>query len=118
MRLIFSVFIFICTSLISCSNSYHQSQNLEIPINTIERAENIYYRLGYTVSFNPELNIPNWVAWELNSSKLIERESRAGHFYPDPDIPRGIAVETGDYSNSGYDTSWYIWIRIKMSGSR
>ena len=103
MRLIFSVFIFICTSLISCSNSYQQSQNLEIPINTIERAENIYYRLGYTVSFNPELNIPNWVAWELNSSKLIERESRAGHFYPDPDIPRGIAVETGDYSNSGYD---------------
>ena len=97
MRLIFSVFIFICTSLISCSNSYQQSQ-----INTIERAENIYYRLGYTVSFNPELNIPNWVAWELNSSKLIERESRAGHFYPDPDIPRGIAVETGDYSNSGY----------------
>lgn len=80
MRLIFSVFIFICTSLISCSNSYQQSQNLEIPINTIERAENIYYRLGYTVSFNPELNIPNWVAWELNSSKLIERESRAGHF--------------------------------------
>lgn len=73
-------FIFICTSLISCSNSYQQSQNLEIPINTIERAENIYYRLGYTVSFNPELNIPNWVAWELNSSKLIERESRAGHF--------------------------------------
>ena len=68
MRLIFSVFIFICTSLISCSNSYQQSQNLEIPINTIERAENIYYRLGYT---------------------------------PDPDIPRGI--ETGDYSNSGYD---------------
>ena len=56
MRLIFSVFI--CTSLISCSNSYQQSQNLEIPINTIERAENIYYRLGYTVSFNPELNIP------------------------------------------------------------
>lgn len=103
MRLIFSVFIFICTSLISCSNSYQQSQNLEIPINTIERAENIYYRLGYTVSFNPELNIPNWVAWELNFSKLIERESRAGHFYPDPDIPRGIAVETGDYSNSGYD---------------
>ena len=103
MRLIFSVFVFIYTSLISCSNSYQQSQNLEIPINTIERAENIYYRLGYTVSFNPELNIPNWVAWELNSLKLVEKESRAGHFYPDPDIPRGIAVETGDYSNSGYD---------------
>ena len=103
MRLIFSFFVILCTSLISCSNSYKQSQNLEIPLNTIERAENIYHRLGYTVSFNPELNIPNWVAWELNSSKLVEKESRAGHFYPDPDIPRGIAVETGDYSNSGYD---------------
>lgn len=103
MRLIFSFFVILCTSLISCSNSYEQSQNLEIPLNTIERAENIYHRLGYTVSFNPELNIPNWVAWELNSSKLVEKESRAGHFYPDPDIPRGIAVETGDYSNSGYD---------------
>lgn len=34
---------------------------------------------------------------------MVEKESRAGHFYPDPDIPRGIAVETGDYSNSGYD---------------
>lgn len=56
-------------------------------------------RRGLLIAYN----IPNWVAWELNSSKLIERESRAGHFYPDPDIPRGIAVETGDYSNSGYD---------------
>lgn len=78
-------------------------KGLEIPVSKNELPEMVFERMGYTVSFNPETNIPNWVAWELNAEKLVELESRAGHFYPDPDIPRGIAVETKDYSNSGYD---------------
>ena len=37
-------------------------------------------RMGYTVSFNPETNIPNWVAWKLDAERLVERESRSDKF--------------------------------------
>lgn len=56
---------------------------------------------GMTVSFNAQMHIPNWVAWELTAEKANGKESRNGSFYNDPDIT-GCA-ETYDYSYSGYD---------------
>ena len=61
------------------------------------------YRKGYTVSYNKETKIPNWVAWELTPEKLIERESRTDKFMPDPDLPESQAVTTDDYKRSGMD---------------
>ena len=46
--------------------------------------EKILVRRGYTVSYNMEHNLPNWVAWELTPEKLVERESRTDKFLPDP----------------------------------
>lgn len=65
--------------------------------------EQILYRKGYTVSYNKETKIPNWVAWELTPEKLIERESRTDKFMPDPDLPESQAVTTDDYKRSGMD---------------
>ncbi|WP_294586911.1 DNA/RNA non-specific endonuclease [uncultured Bacteroides sp.] len=65
--------------------------------------EQIFYRKGYTVSYNKELKIPNWVAWELSPEKLIERESRTDKFLPDPDLPEDEAVTTNDYKGAGMD---------------
>ena len=50
--------------------------------------EIIVRREGYTVSFNPKLRIPNWVAWILTEDRLENNvTSRPGTeaFIPDPD---------------------------------
>ena len=65
--------------------------------------EKILVRRGYTVSYNLEHNLPNWVAWELTPEKLVERESRTDKFLPDPDLPADKAVTTDDYKRSGWD---------------
>lgn len=65
--------------------------------------EQILHRKGYTVSYNKNLKIPNWVAWELSPEKLVERESRTDKFLPDPDLPEHEAVTTNDYKGAGMD---------------
>lgn len=77
---------------------------LEIPTSLKgKRSELILHRKGYTVSYNRDWKIPNWVAWELNREKLIEREGRSDKFLPDPDLPAKEAVTTQDYKRSGWD---------------
>lgn len=63
--------------------------------------EEIVNYKGMTVSFNSDLHIPNWVAWELTADEAAGTESRADRFYNDPDI-KGCAWPE-DYSSSGYD---------------
>ena len=65
--------------------------------------EKILVRRGYTVSYNREHNLPNWVAWELTPEKLVERESRTDKFLPDPDLPEAEAVTSDDYKRSAWD---------------
>lgn len=78
-------------------------EKYEIPVSQGECPEVYLERMGYTVSFNPHTNIPNWVAWELNSEKLIERESRSDKFLPDHDIDERRAITTDEYKGSGWD---------------
>ena len=78
--------------------------HLEIPLSKQSRNDLILKRSSYTLSFNKEANIPNWVAWRLDKKKLEEKVSRKGfNFRPDPDIDKNKAVITQDYSHSGYD---------------
>ena len=65
--------------------------------------ERILRRSGYITSYNNRTKQPNWVAWELNKDKLVERESRTDKFLPDPDLPVKEAVTTDDYKRSGWD---------------
>ena len=76
---------------------------LEIPAKLKNVSEQILQRKGYTVSYNKDLKIPNWVAWELIPEKLVERESRTDKFLPDPDLPEHEAVTTDDYKGAGMD---------------
>ena len=90
--------------LVSCGSSNKSvSQRYEIPTSTSGVPEVYLERMGYTVSFNPQTNIPNWVAWELNPARLVERESRSDRFVPDPDISPSRAVTTDEYKGSGWD---------------
>lgn len=90
--------------LFSCGSSNRSvSGRYEIPVSCHEMPEVYLERTGYVVSFNPRTNIPNWVAWELNAEKLVERESRKDKFVPDPDIAVCDAVTTDEYKGCGWD---------------
>ena len=94
----------ICIYLLAISECYAQYENIEIPTSSKGKKEQILKRKNYTVSFNKELNIPNWVSWSLDKKKLTEHVSRKGYsFRPDPDLNPSQAVVTQDYANSGYD---------------
>ena len=51
-------------------------------------------RMGYTVSYNPAMRIPNWVAWHLTPQRLEGAASRKGHpFQADEDIPGSALLD-------------------------
>lgn len=56
---------------------------------------------GMEISFNSELHIPNWVAWELTRDETSGDEPRYNKFMTDTDIDG--CPSPGDYSYSGYD---------------
>ena len=96
--------IWILLFLLTISKGYAQNKELEIPTSPKGKKELIIKRKNYTLSFNEETNMPNWVAWRLDKKKLAERVSRKGYgFRPDPDLNPKIAVVTQDYAKSGYD---------------
>ena len=65
--------------------------------------EQVIHHKGYTVSYNSNLLIPNWVAWELTAEEASAQiASRTDQFLPDPAV-KGKQADTRDYSNSGYD---------------
>lgn len=75
---------------------------LEIPRLSVPRTQQVIEHMAYTVSFNSEWNIPNWVAYSLTKDETSGESTRASHFYPDPEIKTNPVV-TKDYSHSGYD---------------
>ncbi len=64
-------------------------------------AENHLDYNAFTVSFNPELHVPNWVAWELTADETYGTTPRYNKFSADPAVDG--SAETWDYSYSGYD---------------
>lgn len=65
--------------------------------------QTVIHHEGYTVSFNEDARIPNYVSYILSPSDVTtEGVSRAGEeFLPDPQIPG--CPETREYSRTGYD---------------
>ena len=77
-------------------------QSVEIPRCTLSSiSETIVQHTGYTVSFNSDWNIPNWVAYELTKEEVAGKEPRSQNFLPDPEIRN--CPTTDDYKNSEYD---------------
>lgn len=60
--------------------------------------EKILRREAYTVSFNTQNNIPNWVAWELTADHTDGPYKRGGIKFQEDE-----GVTTYDYQRSGYD---------------
>ena len=70
-----------------------------------ESSPNNYLMTGeyFSLSYNKEKGIPNWVTWRLNKNNFGEAE-RQNDFRPDNRLPDGWArVTPTDYTGSGFD---------------
>lgn len=75
---------------------------LELPRLLTERPAQVIEHLGYTVCYNAEWHLPNWVAYELTPFEADGEFTRTDKFLPDP-LVEGDPVITSDYKGSGYD---------------
>lgn len=72
---------------------------IEIPLLN-DRSEQILYRKGYTVSYNKDFKIPNWVAWHLTANHTSGIVSRPGNaWHEDIEVPEPRALPS-DYKGS------------------
>ncbi|WP_293669598.1 DNA/RNA non-specific endonuclease [uncultured Parabacteroides sp.] len=77
--------------------------NTEIPRLKAKRQEQVIKHEGYTVSYNSEYRIANWVAYELTATEAKSRKTeRSNKFVPDP-LVKGASATNEDYSRTGYD---------------
>lgn len=74
----------------------------ELPRLTADRPEQVIEHIAYTVSYNHDWLVPNWVAYELTDFEAAGDLPRTNNFAPDP-LVHGDPVVTYDYSRSGYD---------------
>lgn len=77
-------------------------KELEIPISLTPRQEQIIHHTGYTVSYNKDLKLPNWVSYELTRKETKGKEKRSNRFIADP-LVKGLIATNADYTRSGYD---------------
>ena len=76
---------------------------LEIPYRLEDSESEIIEHMGYTLSYNNDLRVPNWVAYKLLESEVITAyRSREDEFTPDP-LVKGRQAYDRDYVGSGYD---------------
>ena len=68
-----------------------------------ERSDRIITHKGYTVSYNYDWKIPNWVAYELTDYEVDGEVPRYDRFKPDPMVPKNVTATTDDYKYSGWD---------------
>jgi endonuclease G len=78
-------------------------EGIEIPARIAERREQVIVHVGYTVSYNADWKIPNWVAYELTRAEVEGVVPRGSRFVPDPEVPVWESATDGDYRGSGWD---------------
>jgi endonuclease G len=79
-------------------------EQAEIPQLQTDRKEQIIRHEGYTVSYNSDYKIANWVAYELTGEEADSKEvKRKDNFVPDPLVAENETATKEDYTQSGYD---------------
>ncbi len=64
--------------------------------------EILIQKAGYSVSYNCDYNIANWVAYELTKEETKSKVKRKNNFIADPVLDSCLVVPE-DYTRSGYD---------------
>jgi len=79
------------------------TDSLDIPFPRKDLNEQFLRRTGYTVSYNADFRIPNWVAWHLTADRIkgtaIRPSGNAWHEDDEVSCPRAT---NEDFRNSGW----------------
>jgi endonuclease G len=108
--LFFVLFIFVSCSDSSTNPSWNWKQdlnpvhsNLGLPVDSDSSDDYIIHRHAYSLSYNKELCVANWAAWNMNKDWFGSTD-RFTDFLVDPALkPEFKKVYNEDYNNSGYD---------------
>lgn len=85
------------------TSAYTFQEGAEIPTLKNKQKEQIIKHEGYTVSYNADYRIANWVAYELTSREATStKNERSNKFVSDP-LVKGATATNEDYTRSGYD---------------
>ena len=85
------------------SKSFKLPVNAEIPRLQVKQKEQVVKHEGYTVSYNSDYRIANWVAYELTAAEAKSKKTnRSNKFVPDPMV-KGASATNEDYTRTGYD---------------
>lgn len=87
-----------CTSL----SQVVEYPDLEIPLSLTKQKEQVIHHTGYTVSYNSDWRLPNWVGYELTRQEVQGTAKRSNRFTTDPLVDGPMATNQ-DYTRSGYD---------------
>ncbi|MBD0347353.1 MAG: DNA/RNA non-specific endonuclease [Coleofasciculus sp. Co-bin14] len=91
------------TKSISEPRSVHLTLGNLSNASTINANNYLLQKPQYSLSYNNDKGIPNWVSWQLNKSWMGDAP-RQNDFRPDDTLPAGwYRVKPTDYTNSGYD---------------
>lgn len=91
--------IYLVTAFVLCSCHTQANERIEIPAPIKDVGEVLMMRTSYTVSYNPSLKIPNWVAWHLTAEHDDGGIKRFGGYVEDEEVPAPRATNE-DYKNT------------------
>ena len=87
----------------SSTKTFKIPAGTEIPCLKVKRQEQVIKHEGYTVSYNSEYRIANWVAYELTATEAKSKKTeRSNKFVSDP-LVKGATATNEDYTRTGYD---------------
>ena len=98
---LFLLLLFLCVTTVFAQEI--NLSNVEIPSIKDNRSDRVITHKGYTVSYNYDWKIPNWVAYELTDWEVAGEVPRYDRFKPDPMVPQNATATTDDYKYSGFD---------------
>ena len=96
-------FCIVLTTSVCRAEENELKDSLGLPLSRNNLSEQILRRTGYTVSYNGELRIPNWVAWHLTAEHVkgtVPRPS-GNAWHEDTDVPTPRCTSE-DFRNSGW----------------
>jgi len=92
------LYLIIILSASSCTAQ--NDKRVEIPAYSGDKNQVILHRKGYSVSYNPETKIPNWVAWRLTAEHTEGAYGRfRGGYLEDEDVPAPRATREDYYGS-------------------
>lgn len=83
-------YLLVFISIVSCAQ---RGSDIELPKSIDNRSEIILKREAYTVSYNKDTKIPNWVAWHLTSEHVDGEYKRTGGYQEDIEVPKPRATK-------------------------